>query len=192
MPPATNDPVCPIHAQRPEKPPAAQRHDRLRGSTAGQLTAVATPEGRHPDPSSVWGVTSPQPPESGESAESAATGQRAAKRGPGRPRKTTTRTARAGDARTAPRSPVAEHQPAKSAAAAGLPATLAKAAGGAVQIPVTVARDVVSRTTETPVAVVAAAAAVVGLVEWPVAVTAIAGYAILRRWGPLRTRPTRP
>jgi hypothetical protein len=70
-------------------------------------------------------------------------------------------------------------------------ATLFRTAGGAAQIPITVAREVVSRTPEVPVAVVAAGAAVVGLVEWPLAVTAVAGYAILRRWGPLRPRSPR-
>jgi hypothetical protein len=61
-----------------------------------------------------------------------------------------------------------------------------------VLIPVTVGRDVVSRIPEVPVAVVAAGAALVGLVEWPLAVTVVAGYAIVRRWGPLRATPTGP
>jgi hypothetical protein len=88
----------------------------------------------------------------------------------------------------AARSRAAEHERAKSTDAAGLTGTLLRTAGGAVQMPVTVAREVVSRTPEIPVAVVAAGTAVVGLVEWPLAVTAVAGYAILRRWGPLRRR----
>ena len=49
-------------------------------------------------------------------------------------------------------------------------------------------REVLDHVPEVPVAVAATAVAVAGLVDWPVAVGAVAGYAVLRRWGPLRVR----
>jgi hypothetical protein len=45
-----------------------------------------------------------------------------------------------------------------------------------------------SRVPEVPVAVAATGVAIAGIVDWPVAVGAVAGYAVLRRWGPLRVR----
>jgi hypothetical protein len=84
-----------------------------------------------------------------------------------------------------------EPEPVNSAQVAGLTATLARTTAAAVQMPVAVACEVVSRTPDVPVAVVAAAAAV-RLVECPIAVGAAAGYVILRRWGPLRAHSPRP
>ena len=56
---------------------------------------------------------------------------------------------------------------------------------GAMLLPLAVARRVLPRQ-ELPVYLGVGALAVVGAIEWPVAVGAGLGYAALRRWGPLR------
>jgi hypothetical protein len=55
---------------------------------------------------------------------------------------------------------------------------------GAMLLPLAVARRVLPRQ-ELPVYLGVGALAVVGVIEWPVAVGAGLGYAALRRWGPL-------
>jgi len=58
---------------------------------------------------------------------------------------------------------------------------------GAVRTPVSVARRVAPVAHGLPVYLGLGGLAVVGLVEWPIAAAAGAGFAALRRWGPLRS-----
>lgn len=55
---------------------------------------------------------------------------------------------------------------------------------GPVMLPVRLARTLMPEQTELPVYVAAAALAVTGVVEWPVAATIGIGYVALRRWSP--------
>jgi len=58
--------------------------------------------------------------------------------------------------------------------------------------PVTTAGRVLSSMGGLPVYVGLGVLAVAEIIEWPVAVAAGAGYAVLRRWGPLRPASTSP
>ena len=58
---------------------------------------------------------------------------------------------------------------------------------GAVRAPVTVARRVAPVAHGLPVYLGLGGLAAVGVVEWPIAAAAGAGFAALRRWGPLRS-----
>lgn len=60
---------------------------------------------------------------------------------------------------------------------------VAEAVAGVVLLPVAVARRVLPER-ELPVYLGVGALAVVGIVDWPVAVAAGLGYAALKRWGP--------
>ena len=85
-----------------------------------------------------------------------------------------------------------------SASSHGFPGNVVAPAGaaahqvvGVASMPMTAARRVLDRRGGLPVYVGAGALAVVGAIEWPVAVGVGAGYAALRRWGAQLPEPLR-